>query len=314
MKKKITILIPAHNEEKVLPLLFKSLKDLENNNKNFNWEFLFVDDGSRDKTLKLITAETKKNKSISYISLSRNFGKEIAIAAGLDNFKGDCLIIMDSDLQHPPKLIPEMIKLWQKGYKDVFAKRKHRKDESILKRIPTNIYYSILHQFSNIPVHENAADFRLLDKICVKALQKIREQNRSTKALYSWIGFNKKEIEYEPDPRQKGDSKYSFFKLLNLAIDGITSFTISPLRISTVLGFISCFISLIYLLVWVIIRTIIMGIDSHGWASTMSFILFFGSIQLISLGIIGEYLGRIFIETKNRPLYFIRDAHFIKRH
>ena len=306
--KKISILIPAYNEAPVLEKLFARLGNLANDNKNYDFEFLFVNDGSRDKTLEIIKEYADKDARVSYVSFSRNFGKEIAMIAGFDHVTGDATVVIDADLQDPPELIPEMIKHWEDGYDDVYAKRKTRDGESWLKKSTSRLYYTLLQKLSRVPIQKDTGDFRLLDRRAVEALKQFRESERYTKGMFSWIGFNKKEILYNRDARAAGTTKWNYLKLVNLGIDGITSFTIAPLRVSTVLGFIVSVIAFIYL-VFLVIRTIFFGTDLSGYPSTMAVILFLGGVQLLSLGIIGEYVGRIFNETKNRPLYLIEEYH-----
>ncbi|MDR1196802.1 MAG: glycosyltransferase family 2 protein [Candidatus Nomurabacteria bacterium] len=302
--KKITILIPCYNEQEVLPKLFPRLDKLIKSQNRFDWELLFVNDGSRDQTFEKIKKYAEQNKAVSYINLARNFGKEIAMAAGIDNVKADALIIIDADLQDPPELIPDMIKIWLEGYDDVYARRRSRAGESFLKKFTSSMYYKVLQKSTRIPIQQDTGDFRLLDKKCIKALQSIQETNRSTKALFSWIGYKKKEILYDRDPRAAGQTKWNYVKLVGLAIDGIVSFTTAPLRVATFVGFLVALFAFIYLIV-VFIKTMVLGIDEPGYPSLMIVILFLGGIQLITIGIIGEYIGRIFVETKNRPLYLI---------
>lgn len=309
--KKISVLIPAYNEQESLTLLFSRLDKLADSNKKYNFEFLFVDDGSRDKTIEIIKDYANKNERIKYISLSRNFGKETAMIAGLDNVSGDATVIIDADLQHPPELIPEMIEFWEKGYDDVYAKRQDRKDESWFKKTSSKWFYKILQKSTNFPIQMDIGDFRLLDRRCVEALKQIRESQRYTKGMFSWIGFNKKEILYSPDKRVAGQTKWNFMQLFNFAIDGITSFTTAPLRISSILGFIISFISFIYIAI-VVAKTTIFGESVAGYPSMMAVILFLGGIQLLSLGVIGEYIGRIFTEVKQRPLYLVQESNVKK--
>ena len=270
----------------------------------YNFELLFVNDGSKDKTLNIIKTLKKSDNRISFINLSRNFGKEIAMIAGLDFVKGDAVIIIDADLQDPPELIPQMIEYWEEGFDDIYAKRRNRAGESWLKKWTAKTYYKILQKLTNIPLQENTGDFRLLDKRCIEALKMFRETQRYTKGMFSWIGFNKKEIIFDRDPRAAGKTKWNYFKLIDLAIEGITSFTTKPLRLSVFIGSIISIGAFLYM-GWVIAKTLIFGETVAGYASLMTVILFLGGIQLLSLGIIGEYLGRVFNETKRRPLYFI---------
>jgi glycosyltransferase involved in cell wall biosynthesis len=306
--KTISILIPAYNEEPVIDKLFTRLANLANDNKKYEFEFLFVNDGSKDKTLDFIKDYADTDSRVSYINLSRNFGKEIGMIAGLDHVTGDATVIIDADLQDPPELIPEMIKLWEDGYDDVYAKRKSRDGETWFKKFSSKMYYKTLQRLTRIPIQEDTGDFRLLDRRVVEALKQFRESQRNTKAMFSWVGFHKKEILYDRDPRAAGETKWNYIKLVELAIDGITSFTTAPLRISTYAGIIISALAFIYL-VYLVISTIFFGINLAGYPSTLAVILFLGGVQLLSLGIIGEYIGRIFNETKQRPLYLIEEYH-----
>lgn len=306
--KKISILIPAYNEQEVLRHLYERLFKLAGETPNYAFEFLFVNDGSRDKTLEMIKAYAAKDPRVAYINLSRNFGKEIAMIAGLDKVTGDATVIIDADLQDPPELIPKMIALWEQGYDDVFARRKSRAGESWIKKVTSELFYKVLQKSTSIPIQQDTGDFRLLDKRCVEALVQFRESQRYTKGLFSWIGYEKKEIEYDRDPRMAGETKWNYLKLINLAIDGITSFTTAPLRISSVLGILVSLCAFIYI-IYLVVRTAFFGTDLAGYPSMMAVILFLGGVQLLSLGVIGEYIGRIFNESKNRPLYFIEEYH-----
>jgi glycosyltransferase involved in cell wall biosynthesis len=308
MKKLISVLIPAYNEEEVLPLLIERLGKLANDNDSYDFEFLFVVDGSRDRTLEIIEDYAKEDNKISYLNLSRNFGKEIAMIAGFDYVKGDAMVIIDADLQDPPELIPEMIKLWEEGYDDVFARRRSRAGESTLKKMTSRWYYKILQSSTRIPIQVDTGDFRLLDRRCIEALKSFRESERYTKGMFSWIGYRKKEILYDRDPRAAGETKWNYSKLVNLAIDGITSFTTAPLRISTYFGAFVSFVAFLYI-VYLLVRPLFGVSTGGGYSSLMAVILFLGGVQLLSLGIIGEYIGRIFNESKQRPLYFVENYH-----
>ena len=303
-KKLVTILVPAYNEQEVLHLLYDRLEKLMNENTNYDFEVLLVNDGSKDRTFEIMQELREKDKRFCYLNLSRNFGKETAMIAGLDYCKGDAVVIIDADLQDPPELIPEMIKYWEEGYDDVYAKRKSREGETWLKKFTSKMYYRVLQGFTRIEIQKDTGDFRLLDRRCVEALKSMRENQRYTKGLFSIIGYNKKEILYDRDPRAAGQTKWNYGKLIDLSIDGITSFTTSPLRWAAIFGCGVSVIGFIYM-IYIIIKTIVTGVDVPGYASLMVVILFLGGIQLIFLGIIGEYLGRTFNESKHRPLYFI---------
>lgn len=303
--KKITILIPCYNEEASLHFLYERLNALMAELAEYKFEILFVNDGSCDRTLDIIKEYAKSDDRISYIDLSRNFGKETAMIAGIDHVDSDALIIMDADLQDPPSLIPEMVKWWEKGYKDVCAKRRSRAGETWFKKWSSHAYYRILQRVSRIPIQADVGDFRLLDRECVDALKQIRESQRYTKGLFSWIGFDKKEILFDRDPRIAGRTKWNYGSLFNLAIEGLTSFTTAPLRIASFIGIGAALLAIIYMAA-IIIKTIVEGEDVPGYPSLICVILFTSGVQLFFLGIIGEYLGQVFNETKRRPLYFIK--------
>lgn len=303
MKKKITILLPAYNEEASISLLKEKMLEVAKSNPDYDWEFLLVNDGSKDNTLELIKQLHKEDERFSYIDLSRNYGKEIAMMAGFDYATGDAVIIMDSDMQHPISAIPEMIKYWEEGYQDVYAERKSSK-ETWFKRKTSEIYYKLLQNTTRIPIQRNTGDFRLLDRVCLNALREMRECQRNTKGMYCWIGFRKKGIKYEQLERLNGTTKWKLSSLLNLAVDGLTAYTTSPLRIASFLGVLASLIGFIYL-VYILINTWIYGDPVAGYPTIMVTILFLGGVQLLSLGIIGEYLGRVFNESKQRPPYFV---------
>ena len=306
--KLITLLIPAYNEQEVLEPLFERLDTLAKSTKHYQFEFLFVNDGSRDDTLEIIKQRAEKDSRISYINLSRNFGKEIAMIAGIDHVKGDAMVILDADLQDPPELIPEMIAYWEEGYDDVYARRNSREGETWVKKRTSSWYYKLLQSFTNIPIQIDTGDFRLLDRRCIDALKQFRESQRNTKAMFSWIGYRKKEIFYDRDPRIAGTTKWNYRKLVNLAIDGITSFTTAPLRIATISGLGISLLAFCYIL-YLVIRPLFGVPTGAGYSSLMAVILFIGGIQMLFLGIIGEYIGRIFVEVKQRPLYLIEEYH-----
>ena len=306
--KKISILVPAYNEEAVLKKLFVRLAKLADATKDYDFEFFFVNDGSHDKTLEIIKDYAEIDERVSYLNFSRNFGKEIGMIAGLDHVSGDATVIIDADLQDPPELIPEMIMWWEQGYDDVYARRSSRRGESWLKKITSKLFYRTLQSITRIPIQKDTGDFRLLDRRAVEALKQIRESQRYTKGYFSWIGFKKKEITYERDSRAAGKTHYNYFKLANLAVEGIVSFSTAPLRLATIVGTVVAVATFIYL-VYIVVRTIVFGTNLAGYPSTIAVILFLGGAQLLSLGIIGEYVGRIFNETKDRPLYLIEELH-----
>ena len=301
---KISIIIPAYNEEDSLPYLYERLTKLIDDIKNYEFEILFVNDGSKDKTLEIIKEYRKKDNRFAYVNLSRNFGKEIAMIAGLDYAKGDAVVFMDADLQDPPELLPELIKYWEEGYDDVYARRKTRDGETFLKKFTSKMYYRVLQKLTNIQIQKDTGDFRLLDRRCVNALKKLRESQRCSKSMFSWIGYKKKEVLFDREPRVAGKTKWNYKKLIDLAIDGITSFTTSPLRLSTYLT-IPTFITLAVYFIYVIVKSCTIHEPIQAFQAIILINLFFFGIIILLIGIIGEYLGRIFNETKNRPLYFI---------
>lgn len=311
MKKLVTILIPCHNEEASLPHLYTAIDKVAQENQTYDFEFLFVNDGSKDNTLSLIQSYCLHDQRISYIDLSRNFGKENAMLAGFDYAKGDCLVILDADLQDPPELIPEMLNWWEQGYEDVYAKRKDRGKESWLRRHLSLAFYSIMQHTTKYDILANVGDFRLLDRKCINALKQLRETERYTKGMFAWIGFRKKELQFDRNNREYGKSNWNFYDLFNLAIEGITSFTTTPLRISMFCGFFVGFWAILYMM-WIITKTLIWGDPVAGYPTMMAVILFLGAVQLIAIGILGEYLGKIFNETKTRPTYLVEDYHPFK--
>ena len=305
-RRTITVLVPCYNEQDSLPILFKRMDTLVSNSDDLVYTVLFVDDGSKDKTRQLIKKYAELHSYVKYIFLSRNFGKEKAMFAGIENVHTDGLVIIDADLQDPPELIPQMADLWRQGYDDVYARRRSREGESWLKKATSHWYYDLLQKVSGVEIQKDTGDFRLLDRKCIDALKRLDESERNSKALFSWIGFKKIEFLYDRDKRIAGKTKWNYLKLFHLAMDGITSFTTAPLKIATWVGSIISIVAVIYAVV-IFIRTIIQGIDVPGYASTMIVVLILGGIQLLSLGIIGEYLGRIFMQTKNRPNYLIQE-------
>lgn len=304
--KKVTILIPCYNEEASLPLLHPRLQELMNNQPRYTWEILFVNDGSSDRTVEIIHQLRTADKRISLVDLSRNFGKERAMLAGFDYAKGDCVVIMDADLQHPPHVIPQMLARWEEGFDDVYAERRTRGKEPWLRKQVSLLYYRLLQKTTRINILPNVGDFRLLDRKCIEVLRQLRESERNTKGLYCWIGFRKTSVAFETADRVAGTSSWNFWSLLNLAVNGITSFTTAPLRLATVLGFVVLLVAFVYMC-YILLKTLLFGDPVQGFPTLLTVILFLGGVQLLSLGIIGEYLGRIFYESKHRPVYVVRE-------
>ena len=305
VKKKISLLIPCYNEEKSLPLLYDAIQKLASENTSFDWEFLFINDGSRDNTLSVLEQLRSQDQRCCYVDLSRNYGKEAAMLAGFDFVTGDAVVIMDADLQHPPHVIPQMIAKWQEGYDDVYARRLTRGKESWLRKRLSLAYYRMLTRSSRIDVLPNVGDFRLLDRQCIEALKTLREQGRYTKGMYCYIGFRKTAVDFETQERVAGESSMKYSSLVRLAVEGVMSYTTAPLRFAAIMGAIISTIAFLYA-IWILIKTILWGDPVAGFPSLMVAILFLGGVQLLSLGIIGEYLGRVYNETKNRPVYFAR--------
>lgn len=304
--KKVSVMIPCYNEEASLPLLYGELVKIFDTAPQYEWEVLFINDGSRDRTLEIIKELRADDPRICYVDLSRNFGKEKAMLAGFDYVTGDCMIIMDADLQDPPTIIPEMLHWWEEGYDDVYAKRISRGKESWLRKMFSLCFYKILQKTSRIEVLQNVGDFRLLDRCCIEALKELRESERYTKGMFCWIGFRKKEIAFDRHDRVAGKSAWNFRSLFALAIEGITSFSTAPLRISTVIGLLVSMAAFLYM-IFILVKTLICGDPVQGFPTIMTVMLFLGGVQLLTIGILGEYVGRIFNETKRRPTYLARE-------
>ena len=306
--KKVSILVPCFNEEKSLPVFYAETSQVIDALSGYEWELMFVNDGSKDGTLRVLGQLREKDKRVNYLDLSRNFGKENAMLAGFDFVSGDCAILMDADLQDPPSLIPEMLQEWEKGYQDVYAKRRDRGKESWLRKRFSLLFYKILDHYTRFDILQNVGDFRLLDRQCIEAMKRMRESERYTKGMFSWIGFNKKEIVFDRHDRIAGESKWSFRSLFNLAIEGITSFTTAPLRFATIIGSVIALLSVLAGLFY-LLKTIIWGDQVRGFTTLIVFISLLGGIQLMAIGILGEYIGRIFNEVKHRPVYLLKSLN-----
>ena len=309
MTKLITIVVPAYNEEEGIFNFVSELKDqLQKLNHLYTFKLIIVDDGSRDSTLVKLRELRRVDNFISYISLSRNRGKEIALLAGLDHVppNADAVIIMDADLQHPPEVIPKFLEKWETGVLDVYGKRINRNYESRTKQILSWIYYKAVQFVLQQKIDPGAGDFRLLDRKVLNALTRIRESQRYTKGLYDLVGFNKGSVDFEVPQRTHGVSSWSGLGLLRLAIDGITSYSTLPLRIATMLGFLISLISFLYMS-YIVLKTILYGDPVAGYPSLLSIVLFIGGAQLLTIGILGEYVGKMFYESKGRPLYFVAE-------
>tara|TARA_B110000971_G_scaffold67785_1_gene69504 strand:- start:152 stop:1096 length:945 start_codon:yes stop_codon:yes gene_type:complete len=303
--KTIAIIIPILDELKTIKLFYNRLKIVIESIKNHNFIICFIDDGSSDESSEVIKELIRIDSRVKLIILTRNFGKEAALTAGLDHVKADAFIPMDVDLQDPPELINEMISIWSTGVSLVLARRISRKNDTLFKRFTADIFYYIYNKFSSISIPRNVGDYRLMDKSVVDSIKLLPEKERFMKGIFAWVGYDFHIIDYERPKRSSGETKFEALKLLKLAKDGLFSFSVAPLKISSFLGYIGAIASFIYG-AFIIVRTIYYGADLEGYASLITVILFLGSINLIVIGILGEYIGRIFIESKNRPIYLVK--------
>lgn len=268
------------------------------------WEVIYVNDGSRDDTLLRLQSLRRQDSRLAVLNLSRNFGKEIAVTAGLDHARGDAVIIIDADLQDPPELIPQLVAGWREGYDVVYAQRRARHGDSAMKRTTADLFYRLMGRLGRVEMPKEAGDFRLLSRRAADAVRQLREQHRMMKGLFAWIGYPSKAVPYDRAPRHAGETKWNWWSLWNLAIEGITGFTVMPLKIATYLGLAVALLAAAYA-TKVVVKTLLWGDPVAGYPSLMTVILFLGGVQLITLGVIGEYLGRVFNETKGRPLYLV---------
>ncbi|HEX4173697.1 MAG TPA: glycosyltransferase family 2 protein [Acetobacteraceae bacterium] len=298
-----SIVVPTFNEERNLPLLHARTAAVMQS-LGEPWELVLVNDGSHDRTLEVMQGLRDRDPHIAIVNLSRNFGKEIATTAGLDHAHGDAVIVVDADLQDPPELIPEMVAAWHRGFDTVYAQRRYRHGETWLKRATAAAFYRVLQRSTSMPIPRNTGDFRLMSRRVVNALAKVRERHRFMKGLFAWVGFSSCAISYDRQPRHAGRTAWNYWKLWNFAVEGITSFTTLPLRVATYLGLLVGLGSTVFLL-QLLVRTLIFGNEVPGYPSLMAVVLFLGAAQLVTLGVIGEYLGRVFEEVKQRPLYLI---------
>lgn len=306
--KSICIIVPAYNEEFVIQEFYNRLITVLDELPEYLWHILFVNDGSEDGTQNIIESLAKADARVSYIGFSRNFGKEIAMTAGLDYADGDAVIIIDADLQDPPELIVDMVAGWEQGFDSVYATRLSRQGENWLKLFTATQFYRVIQRISKIKIPEDTGDFRLLSRRAVNALKRLREHHRFMKGLFTWIGYPAKSIAYHRDARFAGNTNFRFWRLWNFALEGITSFTIAPLKIATYFGVTTALLSFIYG-VWIIFKTLAFGDPVQGFPTLVVTNLFLGGLQLVFIGIIGEYLGRVFNESKHRPLYLVQTFH-----
>ena len=305
-----SIVVPAYNESKnIRPFYERTINVLEGLGEPF--EIIFVDDGSDDDTLDVLLKLQGDVSSIKVIELSRNFGKERALTAGIDYARGEAIIPIDADLQDPPELIPELVAKWKEGYDMVYATRTTRPGESVIKRATASLFYRMVNRLTKIEIPKDTGDFRLMSRQVVEALKELREQHRFMKGLFNWVGFRKTGVFYHRDARFAGKTKWNYWKLWNFSLEGITSFSYVPLQFATYCGVAVAIFAFLYGL-YMVIRTLLFGNPIEGYPSLLVIILFLGGIQLITLGVIGEYIGRIYNESKRRPLYFIRNAWGMK--
>lgn len=307
----VSIVAPFYNEDDGVEYFYEAISSVLSKMPDVSFEVICVDDGSRDNTLQKLIDLVKRDPRFRVVELSRNFGKEAALTAGIDCARGDAIIPIDADLQDPPELIPTLVEKWLEGVDVVLACRSDRSSDSFLKRKTAEAFYKFHNRLSTIKIPENVGDFRLMDRIAVDALKQLPERQRYMKGLFAWVGFRSATVNYARKPRVQGETKFSFWKLWNFALEGLTSFSIAPLKIWTYIGFIGALLAFFYG-AFIIVRTIIHGVEVPGYASLLVVILFLGSIQLISIGTLGEYMGRIYMETKQRPTYLIRKQYEAK--
>lgn len=301
----LSVVIPVYYEEKVVRACYQALKEVTDRN-GWQYEFIFVNDGSKDQTLSILKEIAFQDKQVKIIDFSRNFGHQIAITAGIFHSSGDATVVIDADLQDPPCVIEDLVEKWQSGYDMVYAKRKKRKGESLFKRVTAKCFYRLLHSMSDIEIPMDTGDFRLMDKKVVEAFKEMPERNRFVRGMVSWTGFNQTYIEYEREERLAGTTKYPLKKMLRFASDGIISFSTRPLKIVRSMGELTILIAFI-LLIYSLVGKYVTHTTVTGWTSLMVAITFFSGVQLFSIGILGEYIARIYDESKGRPLYLIKD-------
>lgn len=303
----ITLVVPVFNEEDAIPLFIEEIRKVSLDDLNAKLEVLFVNDGSTDATLRILRALQLQESFVGYIDLSRNFGKEAAMTAGLEHAAGDAVIPMDVDLQDPPELIAEMVARWREGAEVVVARRANRDSDTILKRATASWFYKVHNWLATPKIPDNVGDYRLMDRKVVEALNRLPESRRFMKGLFAWIGFQTVEISYTRSERVAGQTKFNGWKLWNFAMEGLTSFSTAPLQIWTYIGFSVAIPSLVYA-IFIVLRSLVIGTDVPGYASLIVAICFLGGLQLIGIGVLGEYLGRTYLETKKRPVYVVRES------
>ncbi|MBX7226883.1 MAG: glycosyltransferase family 2 protein [Chitinophagales bacterium] len=306
----ISVIIPIYNEEGNIPLLYERLTAVVSDITD-QYEFIFINDGSKDNSFQIIKSLSIKDKAIRYIDFSKNFGHQIAVSAGLDNCKGDCVVIIDADLQDPPELIPELYAKWKAGNEVVFARRKERKGESWLKKKTATWFYDLLNRLTNVKIPKEAGDFRIIDRKIVDIIKSMPEKNKFLRGQIAWAGYNQTDVEYIRQERHSGKTNYTFARMFQLAFDGITSFSNLPLRLATWMGFLVSAVAFVVIIYTLYTKYVLQSAEK-GWSSMMVSILFIGGVQLICLGIIGEYIGRILDNVRDRPLYLIKETNIEK--
>ena len=304
---KLSLVIPAYNEEETIQIFYKEMQSIISDMTNIDVEYLFVDDGSGDNTLEVLRDLNKNDSSVHYISFSRNFGKEAAIYAGLEKVTGDYVAILDADLQDPPALIPEMLRIvMEEGYDCVGTRRINRKGEPPIRSCFARLFYKVINKLSKTEIVDGARDFQLMNRKVVKAVLSMGEYNRFSKGIFGWVGFKKKWLEYENVERAAGESKWSFFGLLVYALNGIVAFSTAPLVISSILGILFCLAAFVFIVV-IVVRTLVFGDPTAGWPSMICILLLVSGVQLLCIGILGQYVAKTYLETKRRPLYLIQE-------
>lgn len=305
---KISVVVSCYNEQEALPLFYEEITKVANKMKDVEFEFIFVNDGSKDKTLETIKSFRENDERVRYISFSRNFGKEAAMYAGLKKASGDYVAIMDADLQDPPKLLIEMYEtLNKKEYDCVATRRVSRKGEPPIRSFFARLFYKLINKISKAEIVDGARDFRLMTRQMVDAIISMEEYNRFSKGIFGWVGFNTKWIEYENVERAAGETKWSFWKLFKYSIEGIIAFSTAPLVISTIMGILFCFVAFL-MIIFIVAKTLIYGDPVSGWPSMVCIMLFVGGIQLFCIGIIGQYISKTYLEVKKRPIYIIKET------
>lgn len=305
MGKLISIIVPCYNEQETVEHFYDEIIKVTDQI-DYDFEFIYVNDGSKDQTVALVKALRERDERVCLIDFSRNFGKEAAMLAGMEYSRGDAVVVMDVDLQDPPSLLPQMVKFWEEGYENIYTRRRNRDGEPPIRSFFANAFYRLINKMSDVEIIDGARDYRLLSRRAVDDLVNLKEKNRFSKGLFQWVGYQGICLEFDHVDRVAGETKWSFMKLFNYAIEGITAFSNTPLRMATYTGVFVAFVSFAYLL-FIFFNTVFNGNATAGWSSMVCIMLFLGGVQLIFLGVIGEYIGRIYNEVKGRPNYIVKD-------